>query len=323
MRILIADDEALTRMGLRAILRDIGHVVVGAAADGQAALQLACRKEPDLAILDIKMPGMDGLAAAEAIAQQCPLPVVMLTAYSERDLVQRAAATETVQAYLVKPVREADLAPTLDLAVARGAAYYGMVALIDDSVKRMLDVLECRGLRENTVILFVTDHGELLGDHGLILKGPLHYESLLRVPFVWNGPNHLAGGRTVGGLSSLIDLFPSILDLAGVPVPEGTQGKTLIRPLTGASDRAHDQVYVENDADVLGLRLRTLVTERWKLTWYAGQDDAEIYDLQEDPHEFVNLWDRCDPAIQHELVSRLLETVVANQDTLPPKISHA
>ena len=213
------------------------------------------------------------------------------------------------------------------------AAYYGMVALIDDSVQRMIEALERRGLRENTVILFVTDHGELLGDHGLILKGPLHYESLLRVPFLWNGPNHLAGGRTVDGLAGLIDLFPSILDLAGVPVPAGTQGKTLIRPLRGASDRAHDQVYVENDADVLGLRLRTLVTERWKVTWTAnrrspnqrsaGECYGEIYDLEEDPHEFVNLWDRCDPAIQHELVSRLLETMVANQDTLPPKISHA
>jgi arylsulfatase A-like enzyme len=208
------------------------------------------------------------------------------------------------------------------------AAYYGMVALIDDSVKRMIDALERRGLRQNTVVLFVTDHGELLGDHGLVLKGPLHYESLLRVPFVWNGSNHLAGGHTVGGLAGLIDLFPSILDLAGVPIPAGTQGKTLIRPLRGESDRAHDQVYVENDADVLSLRLRTLVTERWKLTWTANQRTTdqvcgEIYDLEEDPHEFVNLWDRCDPAVQHELVSRLLETVVANQDTLPPKISHA
>jgi arylsulfatase A-like enzyme len=213
------------------------------------------------------------------------------------------------------------------------AAYYGMVALIDDSVRRMIEVLERRGLRQNTVILYVTDHGELLGDHGLILKGPLHYESLLRVPFVWNGPSHLAGGHTVGGLAGLIDLFPSILDLAGIPIPAGTQGKTLIRQLRGESDRAHDQVYVENDADVLGLRLRTLVTERWKVTWtadrrstgqrFADQTYGEIYDLEEDPHEFVNLWDRCDPAIRHDLVSRLLETVVANQDMLPPKISHA
>jgi response regulator NasT len=119
MRVLIADDEALTRMGLRTMLGAMGHTLVGAAADGPTALRLACEIGPDLAILDIKMPGMDGLAVAEAIVEQCPIPVVMLTAYSERDLVERAAATETVQAYLVKPIREADLAPTIDLAAAR------------------------------------------------------------------------------------------------------------------------------------------------------------------------------------------------------------
>lgn len=123
MRILIADDEALTRMGLRAMLREMGHTVVGAAAEGLSALRLACETRPDLAVLDIKMPGMDGLAVAEAIADQCPVAVVMLTAYSERELVQRAAATETVQAYLVKPIREADLGPALELATARFAEW--------------------------------------------------------------------------------------------------------------------------------------------------------------------------------------------------------
>jgi AmiR/NasT family two-component response regulator len=119
VRLLIADDEALTRMGLRTMLYEMGHTLVGTAADGVTALRLACETRPDLAILDIKMPGMDGLAVAEAIAGRCPLPVVMLTAYSERALVERAAATETVQAYLVKPIREADLSPAIDLATAR------------------------------------------------------------------------------------------------------------------------------------------------------------------------------------------------------------
>lgn len=126
MRILIADDEALTRMGLKAMLQDMGHVVVGAAADGAAALRLACETRPELAILDIKMPEMDGLDAAAAIAQQCPLPVVMLTAYSDRDLVERAAATETVQAYLVKPIREAELIPAIELATARFAEWQAL-----------------------------------------------------------------------------------------------------------------------------------------------------------------------------------------------------
>jgi len=123
MRILIADDEALIRMGLRTMLREMGHTVVGAAPDGVAALRLACETEPDLAILDIKMPGMDGLIVAEAIAERCPLPVLMLTAYSDRELVERAASNEIVQAYLVKPIREADLAPAVKLAVARFAEW--------------------------------------------------------------------------------------------------------------------------------------------------------------------------------------------------------
>jgi AmiR/NasT family two-component response regulator len=126
MRVLIADDEALTRMGLRTMLREMGHMVAGVAADGLTALRLACESRPDVAILDIKMPALDGLAVAKAITEQCPLPVVMLTAYSERDLVQQAAATESVQAYLVKPIREADLAPAIELAVARFAEWQAL-----------------------------------------------------------------------------------------------------------------------------------------------------------------------------------------------------
>jgi response regulator NasT len=126
MQVLIADDEALTRMGLQAMLREMGHTVVATAADGTTALELACEMRPEVAILDIKMPGMDGLSVAGAIAKRCPLPVVMLTAYSERDLVEQAAATDTVQAYLVKPVREANLGPVLELAVTRFAEWQAL-----------------------------------------------------------------------------------------------------------------------------------------------------------------------------------------------------
>lgn len=123
MRILIADDEAMIRMGLRTMLREMGYTVVGAAPDGLTALRLARETSPDLAILDIKMPGMDGLDVAQAIAERCPLPVLMLTAYSERDLVARAAATESVHGYLVKPLHEANLAPAIELAVTRFAEW--------------------------------------------------------------------------------------------------------------------------------------------------------------------------------------------------------
>ncbi len=118
LRILVADDEAIIRLGLRTVLKEMGHQVVGAATDGVAAVQLARQIRPDLAILDIKMPGMDGLAAAEAITAERPVPILILTAYSDRELIERAA-TLAVQGYLVKPIREADLAPAIEIALAR------------------------------------------------------------------------------------------------------------------------------------------------------------------------------------------------------------
>ena len=164
MRVLIADDEALTRMGLRTMLHEMGHTIAGAAADGVAALRLACETRPDLAILDIKMPGMDGLAVAEAIAGQCPLPVVMLTAYSERDLVERAAATETVQAYLLKPIREADLAATIELAAARFSEWQ---ALRQEAADRR-EALESRAVVARAKRLLMQREG--LAEHEAFLK---------------------------------------------------------------------------------------------------------------------------------------------------------
>lgn len=118
MRVLIADDEALIRMGLRTMLEDKGHKVVGAATDGGSAVQMARAEKPDVILLDIKMPGMDGLEAARKIMQERPTPIVMLTAFSQRELVNEARDA-SVFGYLVKPVKEDLLDATLDLAVTR------------------------------------------------------------------------------------------------------------------------------------------------------------------------------------------------------------
>ena len=126
IRIVIAEDEPLIRLDLRESLEEEGYQVVGEAGDGAEAVDLVREHRPDLAILDIKMPGLDGLEVAAAVAQRCPLPVIMLTAYSERYLVQRAAETETIQAYLVKPISEAELAPVIELAVARFAEWHAL-----------------------------------------------------------------------------------------------------------------------------------------------------------------------------------------------------
>jgi two-component system, response regulator PdtaR len=118
LRILIADDEAIIRLGLSAMLEELGHTVVGSASDGAAAVEMARTQLPDLVILDIKMPGMGGLDAAEKITAERPVPIMILSAYSDRDLVERAASL-AVQSYLIKPVRPADLTPALELAASR------------------------------------------------------------------------------------------------------------------------------------------------------------------------------------------------------------
>jgi AmiR/NasT family two-component response regulator len=131
MRVLIADDEAVIRMGLRAMLEDAGHVVAAAATDGRTAIAMAQTVRPDLVILDIKMNGMDGLEAAREIMSQRPTPIIMLTAYSQRELVEQAKAA-SVFAYLVKPVKEDLLVPTLELAVRRFQEWQSLRKQVQD-----------------------------------------------------------------------------------------------------------------------------------------------------------------------------------------------
>ena len=118
VRVVIADDEAVIRMGLTQIVTSLGHRVVGTAANGEIALEVTQRLKPDLLLLDIKMPVIDGLEVAEMLAKEMPLPIIMLTAYSERTLIERAA-NASVMGYLVKPIHENKLGPTIEVALAR------------------------------------------------------------------------------------------------------------------------------------------------------------------------------------------------------------
>ncbi len=119
-RVLLVDDEALIRMGMRVILRDLGYDVVGEAADGQEAVEKVAALDPDVVIMDIKMPVMDGLEATRRIMATHPVPIIVLTAYNQQSLVEEAADAG-VLAYLMKPVREADVAPAIEVARARFA----------------------------------------------------------------------------------------------------------------------------------------------------------------------------------------------------------
>ena len=141
LRIMIADDEAVIRMGLKAMVISLGHQVVGTAANGDEALTQTKSLNPDLLLLDIKMPGQDGLTVAETLAAEMPVPILMLTADTEKALIERAA-NAAVMGYLVKPINEDKLGPAIEVAVDR----FGTMRETAREAYKLRDQLETREL---------------------------------------------------------------------------------------------------------------------------------------------------------------------------------
>ena len=154
LRILIADDESIIRLDLKKILESMGHKVVAEASDGRSAVEQARKGELDLAILDIKMPEVDGLDAAKILTQEKICPVLLLTAYSQQDLIDRAKEAG-VFGYLVKPFKEADLLPAIEIAISR---YKEMVAL-EQELGNVQDALESRKLVDRAKGILMDKHG--------------------------------------------------------------------------------------------------------------------------------------------------------------------
>jgi AmiR/NasT family two-component response regulator len=153
-RVLIAEDEALIRLDLKEMLQEAGYDVVGEAADGQQAIDLTEEYRPDLVILDVKMPGLDGITAAEQIVGAGTAPVIMLTAFSQRDLVERAADAGAM-AYLVKPFDKSDLVPAIEIAISR----YQQLKALTGEVADLAERLETRKLLDRAKGQLQTEHG--------------------------------------------------------------------------------------------------------------------------------------------------------------------
>ena len=153
-RVLIAEDEALIRLDLKEMLEEEGYDVVGEAGDGEEAVALANRLHPDLVILDVKMPKLDGIAAAERIAGDRVAPVVILTAFSQRDLVERAREAGAM-AYLVKPFQKKDLVPTIEMATSR----FAEIVALEQEVGGLQERLEARKAVERAKGVLMTEHG--------------------------------------------------------------------------------------------------------------------------------------------------------------------
>ncbi|AZU00891.1 MULTISPECIES: response regulator [Brevibacterium] len=153
-RVVVAEDEAVIRLDIVEMLREVGYDVVGEAADGESAIRLAEELRPDLVVMDIKMPILDGISAAERIARARIAPVVLLTAFSQKELVERARDAGAM-AYVVKPFTSADLIPALEIALSRHAEISSLESEISDLTERF----ETRKLVERAKSLLQTSMG--------------------------------------------------------------------------------------------------------------------------------------------------------------------
>lgn len=193
----------------------------------------------------------------------------------------------------------------------------GMIAMVDDAIGALLDQLDRAGLAGNTVVVFTSDHGDFLGDHGMILKGPMHYQSTIRVPFLWSDPA-AAGPQRISRLASSVDIARTILDRAGCRAYWGMQGQNLF------TAPARDAVLVEDEGNRISLgfatppRVRTLVSKDFRLSIYLDQAWGELYDLRSDPGEIVNLWDSpAHAAVKAGLMADLVQELTRACDSSP------
>ncbi|MFT3819517.1 MAG: sulfatase-like hydrolase/transferase [Rubrivivax sp.] len=209
------------------------------------------------------------------------------------------------------------------------ANYYGMVSLVDHNVGRMLAALQDEGLADDTLVVFTSDHGDWLGDHGLVLKGPMFYEGLLRVGLILRGPG-VPAQRVVADPVSTVDLAATFGDYAGVPIPMAAHSRSL-RPLVegvaqdpGSRGHAYTEWRLGPSRCGVALDLRGVRSVDAKLTLERGSGAGELYDLREDPHECVNRFD--DPAyrgLREELMQRLMCRPNDVMAALPPAVGPA
>src|SRR5262245_26178366 len=205
------------------------------------------------------------------------------------------------------------------------ALTYGMIAMIDEGMAKILRCLDELGLAQNTVIVFTSDHGDLMGDHQLMLKGAYAYQGLIRVPFIWVEPAARVARRS-HALHGTLDTALTFLDRARLAPYNGIQGKSMMASIAGNADAGHDGILIEYGSQrkvpalPLELSMRTLVDGRWRISVYRGVPWGELYDLTADPHELHNLWDEPGSAsIRSDLTERLLQKMMelAERSPLP------
>ncbi len=195
------------------------------------------------------------------------------------------------------------------------AMMYGMVTMLDAYIGKILDKLDELGLTDSTLVCFTTDHGDFWGQHGLTAKAIHHYEDLLRVPLVVSMPGLIPEGVVSDALQSTVDLPQTFLSIAGLPVPRSMTGVDEKAVWLGAASSLRDHVIVENQHQPTTMNMRTYINDRYKLTVHYNREYGELYDLKEDPGEYVNLWDL--PEFQSLKQSLLLKFIYGEMAKAP------
>lgn len=220
------------------------------------------------------------------------------------------------------------IAVTEDQFRHASVAEYGKITLVDESIGRILARLDELGLSEDTIVVFTSDHGDMGGDHGVMMKHAMHYMGCLEVPLVIRVPGK-SSGRSDSLVSSL-DLAQTILDLASLPGYFGMQGRSLVPLLDDPSRRLRNRLLVEEDGpwDFLGtgcaLRMRTLVTESARLTVYQGSPHGELFDHDADPLELDNLYGKKDgESLRRDLERQLIQEMMRMANDSPRPIAMA
>jgi len=205
------------------------------------------------------------------------------------------------------------------------ALTYGMISCVDDAVGRILAELKVAGLDRNTVIIFTSDHGDLMGDHGLMLKHCFHNEGLIRVPFIWSDPDQSFAGHRTDLISGTIDISASILARVGLAPYHGMQGFDCISAVVKNEKLPRLGIVVEEDEIPFNancghfMRTRSFVTERWRLTYWMEHEFGELYDHYNDPAEVNNLWKDSSAASDKALLLEMLMHERIALDDMSPK----
>ena len=201
------------------------------------------------------------------------------------------------------------------------AIYYAMTSLMDKYIGKILDQLDELGIAENTLVVFTTDHGHFFGHHGLIAKGAFHYEDMIKIPFIVSYPGRVPTGERSDALQSLVDLPQTFLKIAGIDIPRDMTGVDQSDVWFGKKKWARDHIIVENRHEPTTIHVKTYVDERYKITVYYNQDYGELFDLQEDPQEINDLWNKPEYAkLKADLIMRLLFAEMGKEPLWMPRI---